>query len=423
VTPASAPAAFETRLWSSRVAIGAFASFAFAYFLSGSLRGATATLAPVFSDELGLTAGDLGLLSGAFFLGFAATQLPLGSALDRFGPRGVLLGFLSVAVVGCAAFALARGLVAMSLARVLIGVGVSACLMAPMTAYRHGLSPEGQLRANSWMLMAGSLGMVASTLPVQWLLPSLGWRGLFWTVAGLAALSMVGIAASVPTDRPVAASASTHASRGYAAVWRHRTFVRLAPLGLFHYGGMIAVQTLWAGPWMVQVGGTTAGQSAQGLFAINIAMLLAFLGWGLVVPRLYANGWTAQRVITWGVPVSLAMLLTAVLLGQRAGALAWALYCVSATCVSLAQPAVGQAFDRALAGRALSAFNLVVFGGIFATQWGLGLAVDLFRSLGWATLSSFQGAFALLWGAGMASYLWFVLRDDSSPAATGPART
>jgi hypothetical protein len=32
------------------------------------------------------------------------------------------------------------------------------------------------MRASSWMLMTGALGMVASTLPVQWLLPITGWR-------------------------------------------------------------------------------------------------------------------------------------------------------------------------------------------------------------------------------------------------------
>jgi MFS family permease len=188
MTPAdrtSASAAVDPGLWPARVAVWAFLSFAFAYFFSALLRGVTATLAPSFSVELGLNAGHLGLLSGAYFLGFAAMQLPLGSALDRFGPRRVLLAFLAVAVLGCTAFALARGFTALTVARALIGVGVSACLMAPMTAYRHGLGPVAQLRANSWMLMTGSLGMVASTLPVQWLLPSLGWRGLFWLVAVL----------------------------------------------------------------------------------------------------------------------------------------------------------------------------------------------------------------------------------------------
>src|SRR4051812_21385634 len=165
-----------------RVAVWLFLSFAFAYFFSALLRGVTATLAPAFSAELGLSAGDLGLLAGAFFAGFALTQLPLGSALDRFGPRRVMILLLVAAVVGCAAFASARSFAGLTLARALIGIGVSACLMAPMTAFRRRFTPVAQMRANSWMLMTGSLGMVASTLPVQWLVPIVGWRGLFWLV-------------------------------------------------------------------------------------------------------------------------------------------------------------------------------------------------------------------------------------------------
>ena len=83
----------------ARTAVAMFFAFAFAYFLSALLRAVTATLAPAFSIELGLSAGDLGLLAGAYFLGFSLTQLPLGQALDRFGPRRVLLALLSVAVL------------------------------------------------------------------------------------------------------------------------------------------------------------------------------------------------------------------------------------------------------------------------------------------------------------------------------------
>jgi hypothetical protein len=41
------------------------------------------------------------------------------------------------------------------------------------------------------------------------------------------------------------------------------------------------------------------------------------------------------------------------------------------------------AFPSALAGRALSAYNLVIFIGVFVVQWGIGLLVDAFRALGW----------------------------------------
>lgn len=392
-----------------------FLSFAFAYFLSALVRAVTATLAPAFSAELGLTAGDLGLLAGAYFLGFAATQLPLGQALDRWGPRRVLLALMSLAVIGCAAFAMADHFAALTLARALIGAGLSACLMAPLTAFRRSFSPVAQLRANSWMLMSGSLGMVASTLPVQWLLPSLGWRGLFWLVAALLVVAMLAIRLCVPADDRARVPASAGGA-GYAAIVRHPVFLRYAPLAFFHYGGMVAVQTLWAGPWLVRVCGWTPPQAAGGLFAINVSMLLAFLGWGLVVPRLYRSGWSAARLVGWGVPVSLAVLALAIVLGDRATAWAWALFCVSCTVISLSQPAVGQAFPATLAGRALSAYNLVIFAGIFAIQWGLGLAIDAFAAGGGSTLSAFRGAMALLGLCALCAYLWFLWHGRSVEA-------
>ena len=57
------------------MAVALFAAFAFAYFFSALLRAVTATLAPAFSAELGLSAGDLGLLGGAYFLGFSLMQI------------------------------------------------------------------------------------------------------------------------------------------------------------------------------------------------------------------------------------------------------------------------------------------------------------------------------------------------------------
>jgi MFS family permease len=402
-----------------RTAAWLFLSFAFAYFFSALLRGVTATLAPNFSTELGLSAGDLGLLAGAFFLGFAVTQLPLGSALDRFGPRRVVIGFLCAAVLGCAAFALADSFIGLTLARGLIGVGVSACLMAPMTAFRHRFTPVAQMRANGGMLMTGSLGMVASTLPVRWLLPLIGWRGLFWLVAGALTLATLAIVRWVPADgrmsrdRTDFAPATDSSEDGYRAIFGHPTFRRFAPLGFFHYGGMIAVQSLWAGPWLVDVAGLSADAAARGLFGINLAMLAAFMSWGGVVPRLYARGWTAPRLIARGVPFAIGALVLAIALGPAAGAWAWGLFCVLSTCTALSQPAVGQAFPAPLAGRALSAYNLVIFCGVFAVQWGIGIAIDLLRSAGADRLSAYRGAFALLAVCGALSYLWFFWRDDA----------
>lgn len=394
-----------------RAAVLVFLSFALAYFFSALVRAVTATLSPVLSAELSLQASDLGLLAGGYFLGFALTQLPLGAWLDRHGPRRVILGFLLMAVLGCAAFAMATRFSGLLAARVLTGMGVSACLMAPLTGYRRWLGPAAQMRANSWMLMAGSLGMVAATLPVQWLMPLLGWRGLFWALAGLLLLAMAGIAVAVPPWRKAVEGApvpdTSAAPAGYGLVWRHPYFRQMLPIGFVNYGGMLAVQTLWAGPWLVKVAGYTPQQSAAGLFGINLSMLCTFWVWGMVNPYLARRGWRAEGLIARGLPISLVVLAAIVWLGEGAGWPLWALFCMSSTFVSLSQPAVALALPAQAAGRSLSAFNLAIFAGVFVVQWGIGLLIDAFGWLGWREPDQYRGAMAVFLAACVLAYLGF----------------
>jgi hypothetical protein len=132
------------------------------------------------------------------------------------------------------------------------------------------------------------------------------------------------------------------------------------------------------------------------------------------MPRLRRWGWTVDRLIALGVPLSLGLLALAVWLGPRAQAGWWALWCVSCTFVSLSQPAVGQAFPAAVAGRALSAYNLVIFLGVFSVQWGIGLAVDALLGLGWERPAAMRAAVGLFGGAAAATYLWFLLRRGNA---------
>ena len=404
-------------------AIKVFLAFALAYFLSALIRAITATLSPTLTQEFALTAGDLGLLAGGYFLGFAATQLPLGAWLDRHGPKKVILWFLAVAVLGCAAFSLATSFAGLLAARILCGVGVSACLMAPLTGYRRWFDPGTLLRSNSWMLMTGSMGMVASTLPVQWLMPVLGWRPMFWGLAALVLLSMLLIGSLVPAwaaVTPTAAAAAPDApAPSYAEVWRNPYFRKLLPLAFFSYGGLVAMQTLWAAPWMTKVAGYSALEAAAGLFWINVAMLLTFWTWGLINPWLARRGWHTDRLVTRVLPYSFVVLALIIIAPEPmlawSGAL-WALYCVCCTVVSLTQPAVGMAFAPAMAGRALSAYNLVIFSGVFAVQWGVGLGIDALRRIGLPELLAFQLTMGLFLLCCIASYLYFLLPRRHNPS-------
>ena len=399
---------------SPRSAILVFLAFAFAYFFSALIRAITATLSPTLTQEFALNARDLGLLAGGYFLGFAATQLPLGRWLDRHGPKKVVLSFLAVAVLGCVAFAMATSFYGLLAARVLCGVGVSACLMAPLTGYRRWFAAGSQMRANSWMLMVGAFGMVASTLPVQWLMPLVGWRVLFLGLALLVLLAMALIAWQVPRWEKAAPVVGQPApiAASYAQVWAHPYFRKMAPLGFICYGGLVAMQTLWAAPWMIKVAGYSPIEAAGGLFWINVAMLVSFWLWGMANPWLSQRGFHADRLIAAGMPVSFVLLALLIVAGDGvstgSGAL-WALYCVSSTFGTLAQPAVGMAFPPALAGRALSAFNLVIFAGVFVVQWGIGLALDGFKALGLTEVAAFQASMGVFLLLCIASYVYFLM--------------
>jgi predicted MFS family arabinose efflux permease len=405
---------------SRRDAVVVFLAFAFAYFISALIRAITATLSPTLTQEFSLNARDLGLLAGGYFLGFAAMQLPLGTWLDRQGPKKVSLYFLSMAALGCIAFSWATSFSGLLAARVLCGVGVSACLMAPLTAYRRWFEPTTLMRANSWMLMTGSLGMVASTLPVQWLVPLVGWRLLFVGLGLMVVAAVVFIAWQVPRWGVVSSAEPQALASGgrYAEVWRHPYFRKMAPIGFFVYGGLVAIQTLWAAPWMMKVAGYSSSQAASGLFWINVAMLIAFWAWGLVSPWLARRGLGADRLIALGLPASFALLAIIIICAKSmndSAAGLFAMYCVSCTFVALAQPAVGMAFSPAQAGRALSAYNLVIFSGVFVVQWGMGLAIDGLKALGLEEVAAFQWSMGLFLMCCMASYFYFLVAKSHNP--------
>ena len=132
---------------------------------------------------------------------------------------------------------------------------------------------------------------------------------------------------------------------------------------------------------------------------------------GIALSPLARRGWRVEQLIAAGIPISLVLLAVAVALGPRAGAAWWAAWCVASTAMSLSQPALALAYPPAVAGRALSAYNLVIFLGVFSVQWGIGLMIDALVSRGWERILSFQAAFALLALGCTASYAWLVWRS------------
>ena len=406
----------ENYILPRRQAITVFFVFAFGYFLSCLLRAITATLSPVLTLEFELMAADLGLLAGGYFLGFASMQIPLGYLLDKFGPKKIVSSFLLIAFIGTVSFALAQNFSGLLVSRILIGVGVSACLMAPLTGYRIWFAENQQQRANSWMLMIASLGFLSSTLPIQLLLPAFGWRWIFGGIAALILISIFLMLAFIPKwDHQKNELLDNQTSKGSLAdVWKNKFFISVIPMGLFNYGGLMAIQTLWAGPWMVRVAGYTPIESATGLFWINITMLISFFLWGYFLPKITNLGFSALKILKLGLPVSFLIMLMIIILGSKAGAFYITLFILSSIFLSVTQPAVGLSFASHLAGKALTSFNLLIFLGTFIMQWVMGLVIDLVKTFGYTEIIGFKAAFSFFLFLSLISYIFFLIFNKKS---------
>ena len=406
----------ENYILSKRQAIIVFFAFAFGYFISCLLRAITATLSPVLTLEFNLLAADLGLLAGGYFLGFACMQIPLGYLLDKYGPKKIVTSFLFIALIGIISFALAKSFSGLLISRILIGVGVSACLMAPLTGYRIWYAENQQQRANSWMLMVASLGFLSSTLPVQLLLPSFGWRWIFGGIALLTLLSILLMLLFIPNwnINKNAVLENLEKTGSLSDVWKNRFFISVIPMGLFNYGGLMAIQTLWAGPWMIRVSGYTPLESATGLFWINVTMLISFFLWGYFLPKINSIGFSATRIIKLGLPVGFLVMLTIILLGPKAGAFYITMFILSSIFLSVTQPAVGLSFAGHSAGKALTSFNLLIFAGTFVMQWLMGFVIDTVKSLGYSEIFAFKSAFSVFLILSIISYIFFLVLNKKN---------
>ena len=398
-------------------AITVFLVFAVGYFLSCLLRAITATLSPVLTLEFELMAADLGLLAGGYFLGFASMQIPLGYLLDKFGPKKIVSSFLLIALIGTSSFALAQSFSGLLISRILIGIGVSACLMAPLTGYRIWFAENQQQRANSWMLMIASLGFLSSTLPIQLLLPSFGWRWIFAGIAILILISIFLMLAFIPKwnhHKEDELNENSSKSSSLADVWKNRFFISVIPMGLFNYGGLMAIQTLWAGPWMIRVSGYTPLESATGLFWINVTMLVSFFLWGYFLPKITSIGFSAIKILKLGLPVGFLVMLTIIILGPKAGAFYITMFILSSIFLSVTQPAVGLSFSGHSAGKALTSFNLLIFAGTFVMQWLMGFVIDIVKNLGHSEIFAFKSAFSVFLILSVISYIFFLVLNKKN---------
>ncbi len=384
-----------------------FLPFAAGYYFSYFLRNVNAVIAPELTRELGVSAADLGLLTSAYLLAFGAVQLPLGLALDRYGARRVEVFLLLFAAAGCALFAVGTSLTQLAIARALIGLGVSACLMASFKAFSQWFGIERQASLNAAIMAAGGLGALTASTPLAWAIPQFGWRAVFvaLAVAGLA------VAAAIFSTPEKAGSTQGDPLRvqlaGLAEVLTSRIFWRYAPQSTLITGGFLAMQGLWAVPWLMNFSGLERPAAADHLLMMGSGMLVGFLCIAFGVVPLARRGVSALRLLQVGMGLGLLATLL-IVLGIGPSRVLWFCFGMVFSVGNLAYALLQGHYAGKLAGRLNTALNLMVFIGAFVMQWGFGAAVDLLQAAGQTPHAAYQTTFAALLVLQVVSWLWFL---------------
>jgi MFS family permease len=359
---------------SPRLIVCVLLPFAAGYYLSYLFRSINALIAGDLSAELGLSAADLGLLTSAYFLLFAAVQLPCGVLLDRYGPRLVDSALLLIASVGSLMFALADGVWALILGRALIGLGVAVGLMAGLKAIVLWFPPECVALANGWYIMLGAFGALSATGPAEVLIRGVGWRGLFAILAASTAVVALLILLVVPEKKPTLTVGSSRKT-SFLTIYRDRRFWRIAPLAALGVGTSFSLQGLWAAPWLTDVAGLDRSAVVEHLILMAAVLSASALLMGVLAERLRRAGiptelflagtltlsMAAQLALLVGLPVSSYLLFGIIAAGGATAVLSFAI--------------LARYFPSEVAGRANAALGVLNMGTAFALQCLSGLII------------------------------------------------
>ena len=233
-----------------------FIPFALGYFISYLYRVVNAVLAPDLASELGVGPSELGLLTAAYFITFAAFQLPLGVLLDRFGPRKIESFLLIFAAVGAFVFSKAQTTTGLVLGRALIGFGVSACLMAAFKAFVIWFDTQQLPLINGIQMAAGGLGALTATAPVEAALGITDWRGVFF-ILSIVTLAVAAAVFFVVPEKKIENQGDSFKEQiqGIFIIFSSLRFWRIAPWTVMSQASFMAIQGLWSGPWMRDVAG------------------------------------------------------------------------------------------------------------------------------------------------------------------------
>jgi sugar phosphate permease len=391
----------------------ALAPFAIGYLFSYLYRGANAVVAGDLVAELGLSAGELGLLTAAYLGAFAAFQVPLGILLDRYGPRRVQGTLVLVGATGAFLFSIGRDAATLTLGRALIGIAFSGGLMSCFKAVVIWVAEPRRALANACLMSMGGLGLLLSTTPLEYAARTLGWRGAFLALA-ITTFAVGLLILFVVPERGTAISTERLATqiRQMGRIYGDRVFLAIVPLLGTTAGTHIGLQTLWAGPWFRDVVGLDRAGAANALFVMAIAFIASILLSGVIADRLVRRGFSLLSVVL-GFLAIYFVAQVGLLLNPTDPIVSLVLWCVfgaTGHVAVIAYPWFGRYFGSALSGRSSTAINLLLFGWAFVAQYGVGAILDRFPTSGGKYApEAYQWAIGIFLAVQLLTLAWYVL--------------
>jgi MFS family permease len=386
-----------------------FLPFAFGYYLSYLFRTISALTAEPLTAEFGLTPSSLGLLTSAYFLTFAAAQLPIGVLLDRYGPRQVQAVLLVIAAGGAALFGASDGFPSLLAGRALIGLGVAAALAAGLKATVLWFPEERVALVNGWMVMLGALGAVTATTPSEWLLPLIGWRGLFEWLSVATTIAAAAVYLLVPETLQPPSTAKIQPLAGLKEIYTASRFWRVAPLSASTIGTAWALQGLWAAPWLSDVEALNRAALVNHLFAMAVALSIAALLLGVLATRLRQRNVQPEAIFGVIAALFIAAQLALILRWPLPSYILWCFLAAAGALTVLSFAILAGCFRKELAGRANAALNVFHIGGAFALQDLIGVIIDLWPvQNGHHPMIAYQVAFGADVALQLVAWGWFM---------------
>ncbi|MCD6047087.1 MAG: sugar phosphate permease [Gammaproteobacteria bacterium] len=391
-----------------------FLPFTLGYFLTAFFNQINALLMHFIHKDIALSASAMGLITSVYLLAFSLFQLPLGALLDFFGARRVQAYLFCFAAIGIIIFGSAHGPTGLLIGRAIIGVGMSAGLMAGFKSLRAWIPANKIALANGCFMASGTLGALCSTAPAEFVLHYLSWRELLFVMAALTIVIAAIIFIFVPDEKNHSAEIKFFDQlKGVKLIYRSPYFWRIAPIAAAAFACNMAVVGLWAGPWFTEVAHLSISQSANHLFVLSLSLIAGILLNGMIAD------WLMHRFnlsITTMVGIGLGFFLIAqlLLLCQFAPGsyFLWVLFGFFGRTATLSYAAVSAHFPPSHAGRSTTALNLLFFLLAFFMQSGMGLIVNLWPRLstGKYPVVAYETAFGIILGVQVLAYIWFFIK-------------